>query len=109
MAGGGGAGGAGGPRGARRLLPAGGQRLPPRAHRHPRPAGGRCRNVLSAGLAATEAGLAVVVDEDIDIRDDRSIEWAPSTRFQADRDLLVLEGMRCIPLDPSLSPTGAGT
>jgi 2,5-furandicarboxylate decarboxylase 1 len=65
---------------------------------------GDARNALSAALAATEVKLAVVVDEDIDVRDDRSVEWALSTRFQADRDLVVLEGMRCIPLDPSLPP-----
>ncbi len=65
---------------------------------------GDARNALHAALAATEVKMAVVVDEDIDVRDDRKVEWALSTRFQADRDLVVLEGMRCIPLDPSLPP-----
>ena len=33
-----------------------------------------------------------VFDEDIDIRDDRQVEWAIGTRFQADQDLVVLTG-----------------
>jgi 3-polyprenyl-4-hydroxybenzoate decarboxylase len=50
-----------------------------------------------------------VVDEDIDIYSDAQMDWAFATRFQADRDLIVASGFRCIPLDPSLggSRTGA--
>lgn len=42
----------------------------------------------------------VVVDEDIDIYDDRMVEWAIATRFQADRDLITLRE-RGSSLDPS--------
>ncbi|MGA1872545.1 MAG: UbiD family decarboxylase [Thermoplasmatota archaeon] len=43
----------------------------------------------------------VVVDGDIDIFDDTQVEWAVSTRFQADRDMVVIEGARGSTLDPS--------
>jgi 2,5-furandicarboxylate decarboxylase 1 len=62
------------------------------------------RGAVVAALACRGVKMAVVVDEDVDIRDDRAVEWAIATRFQADRDLVVLEGMRTIPLDPSLPP-----
>ncbi len=42
-----------------------------------------------------------VVDEDIDIYDPLSVEWAMATRFQADRDLVMLGRERGSSLDPS--------
>jgi UbiD family decarboxylase len=62
------------------------------------------RNALAAALANTGLKMAVVVDDDIDVYDDRMVEWALSTRFQADRDTVILSGMRCIPIEPSLPP-----
>jgi 2,5-furandicarboxylate decarboxylase 1 len=49
-----------------------------------------------------------VFDEDIDIRDDRQIEWAMGTRFQADRDIVILEGMMGMTMDPSLDGRRTG-
>jgi 2,5-furandicarboxylate decarboxylase 1 len=43
----------------------------------------------------------VVVDDDIDIYDSNDVEWAIATRFQAGRDLLVLENQPSSSLDPS--------
>lgn len=43
----------------------------------------------------------VVVDADIDPDDPSSVEHAVATRFQADRDLLVVSGVRGSSLDPS--------
>jgi 2,5-furandicarboxylate decarboxylase 1 len=43
----------------------------------------------------------VVVDDDIDIYDPKDVEWAIATRFQADRDLVVLEHQPSSSLDPS--------
>jgi len=43
----------------------------------------------------------VVVDDDIDIFDDTQVEWALATRFQADRDMVVIEKARGSTLDPS--------
>lgn len=43
----------------------------------------------------------VVVDEDIDIRDDAQVLWAIATRCQMDRDLFVVPGAFGSQLDPS--------
>jgi 2,5-furandicarboxylate decarboxylase 1 len=43
-----------------------------------------------------------IVDHDVDVFDDRQMEWALSTRFQADRDFVLIEGMPGMPMDPSL-------
>jgi 3-polyprenyl-4-hydroxybenzoate decarboxylase len=43
-----------------------------------------------------------IVDPDIDITSDAQMDWALATRFQADRDLTVMNNMRALPLDPSL-------
>jgi UbiD family decarboxylase len=43
----------------------------------------------------------VVVDTDVDPFDAAAVEWAIATRFQADRDLLVLEDQPSSSLDPS--------
>ncbi|HEY0331382.1 MAG TPA: UbiD family decarboxylase [Rhodopseudomonas sp.] len=43
----------------------------------------------------------VIVDMDVDIDDPHEIEWAIATRFQADRDLVVVSGAQGSKLDPS--------
>jgi 2,5-furandicarboxylate decarboxylase 1 len=43
----------------------------------------------------------VVVDMDVDIDDPNEIEWAIATRFQADRDLVIVSGAQGSKLDPS--------
>jgi len=43
----------------------------------------------------------VVVDEDVNIQDPAEVEWAIATRFQADRDLVVLVDQPGSSLDPS--------
>ena len=45
-----------------------------------------------------------VVDEDVDIYDPLSVEWAMATRFQADRDMIWLGRERGSSLDPSAEP-----
>jgi len=49
-----------------------------------------------------------VVDPDIDITSDEQMDWAMATRFQPDRDLIVLSGMRTLPLDPSITSGRVG-
>ena len=49
-----------------------------------------------------------VFDEDIDIHDDRQVDWALGTRFQADQDLVVLQGMLGMTMDPSLNGRRTG-
>jgi 2,5-furandicarboxylate decarboxylase 1 len=43
----------------------------------------------------------VVVDDDVDIRNPEEVEWAVSTRFQAEKGLLVLRDVTGSSLDPS--------
>lgn len=45
-----------------------------------------------------------VVDADIDIYDPQAIEWAMATRFQGDRQLIVIPNQPGSSLDPSASP-----
>lgn len=45
--------------------------------------------------------LVIVVDDDINPRDPVMVEWAMATRFQADRDLMVIPRQVGAPLDPS--------
>ena len=52
--------------------------------------------------AITNAKHVFVVDYDIDIFDDRQMDWALSTRFQADRDFVLVEGLPGMRMDPSL-------
>ena len=65
-------------------------------------------NAMLAALGAhTSMKLVVVVDEDIDIYDDKAVEWAVATRFQGDEDLLMVRGARGSSLDPSADETTA--
>ena len=46
----------------------------------------------------------ILVDDDVDIFDSNDVLWAMNTRFQGDRDIITIPGVRCHPLDPSSSP-----
>jgi len=48
---------------------------------------------------------AIVVDQDVDIYDSNAVEWAIATRFQADRDLVILTDQPGSSLDPSATHT----
>jgi 2,5-furandicarboxylate decarboxylase 1 len=80
--------------------------------------GGTCRYHLAVKIDKTSPGepkniimgafgghydikQVVVVDIDVDIDDPNEIEWAVATRFQADRDLVVVSGAQGSKLDPS--------
>jgi UbiD family decarboxylase len=45
--------------------------------------------------------MITVVDEDIDPTSAESVEYAMATRFQADRDIIILKNVRGSSLDPS--------
>jgi 2,5-furandicarboxylate decarboxylase 1 len=71
---------------------------------------GEARNAIHSVLGSNaDVKHLFVVDEDIDVFSDAQMNWALATRFQAHRDLVVAEGFRTVPLDPSLlgSRTGA--
>ena len=63
---------------------------------------GDAKNAIMAAFGAhTSMKQVTIVDEDIDVFDDRDVEWAVATRFQADRGLVVLQGVRGSSIDPS--------
>jgi 2,5-furandicarboxylate decarboxylase 1 len=66
---------------------------------------GEARNAIGACMGAlANCKNVYVVDPDVDIFSDEQMDWAMATRFQPDRDLVVMSGMRTLPLDPSLPP-----
>jgi UbiD family decarboxylase len=70
---------------------------------------GEARNAIMACFGAlTNVKNVFVVDPDIDIFSDEQMDWALATRFQADRDLVVMDGMRTVPIDPSLMGSRVG-
>ena len=48
----------------------------------------------------------VVVDVDIDISDPKRVEWALMTRWQPDKDTIIMSDQRGSSLDPSRSEDG---
>ena len=71
---------------------------------------GEARNAIAAVLGClANVKHVFVVDEDVDITSDEQIEWALATRFQAARDLVLLSGLRAMPLDPSLRGERTGS
>lgn len=67
----------------------------------------------SAMIAAFSAEMylknVIVVDEDVDITDLQQVIWAVATRTQADRDIIVIPGVRGSSLDPSAAAEGVVT
>ena len=59
---------------------------------------------LLAFSAFPELKHVVLVDDDVDIFDSDDVLWALNTRFQGDRDIITIPGVRCHPLDPSARP-----
>ncbi len=57
--------------------------------------------ILAAFSAHHSLKHVVVVDEDIDIFNPEDVEYAIATRFQADKDLVMVRGARGSSLDPS--------
>lgn len=65
------------------------------------------RNAILAALSGhASMKRVIVVDHDIDIFDDREVEWALATRFQADRGLLTIPHAVGSSLDPSATTDG---
>jgi UbiD family decarboxylase len=57
--------------------------------------------IAAAFRGHTSLKHVVVVDEDVDLFTPAEVEWAIATRFQAGRDLVVLEDQPSSSLDPS--------
>jgi gallate decarboxylase subunit C len=64
--------------------------------------------VRQAGLAVLGAFHTIkhvfLVDEDVNIFDEEDVFWAMTTRFQADRDLVLAQNIHGFSLDPSQCP-----
>jgi 2,5-furandicarboxylate decarboxylase 1 len=62
---------------------------------------GEIRRALSLALSFSNIKKVIAVNTDINLRDDQELEWALATRFQADKDLIVMANLRGQPIDPS--------
>src|SRR4030043_220674 len=62
---------------------------------------GEVRRALTHALSFTHVKKAIAVNTDVNVSDDQEVEWALTTRFQADKDLLVITDLRGQPIDPS--------
>jgi 2,5-furandicarboxylate decarboxylase 1 len=63
---------------------------------------GEAKNVMLGAFAGHyDVKQVIVVDEDVDIHNSDEVEWAVATRFQADRDLVVVPESQGSKLDPS--------
>src|SRR5712691_1365447 len=68
---------------------------------------GQAKNALMAVLGADlYMKRVVVVDQDVDIFDDRQMTWAIATRCQPDRDITIITNARGSDLDPSTKEDG---
>ena len=63
---------------------------------------GEPKNIIMGAFGGHyDVKQVIVVDMDVDIDKPHEVEWAVATRFQADRDLLVVSGAQGSKLDPS--------
>ena len=53
--------------------------------------------------------IVTVVDDGVDIRNPREVSWALATRFQPDRDTVLLDKMAGYVIDPSAVESGTGS
>jgi UbiD family decarboxylase len=68
---------------------------------------GQAKNAILAALGADlYMKRVVVVDHDVDVFDDRQVNWAIATRCQPDRDITVITNARGSDLDPSNQQDG---
>lgn len=63
---------------------------------------GQPKNVILGAFGGHyDIKQVIVVDDDVDVHNPAEVEWAVATRFQADRDLVVIAGAQGSALDPS--------
>jgi UbiD family decarboxylase len=61
--------------------------------------------IMAAFTGHPSMKKVTIVDQDVDIYDDRQVEWAVATRFQAHRGLVVVNNAAGSSLDPSSDGT----
>ncbi len=70
---------------------------------------GSQKNAIMAAFAAFPSlRVVTAVDEDVDIYDPEDVDWAVSTRFDPDRDLIIVRDARSHELNP-MSRDGIGS
>jgi len=63
---------------------------------------GEAKNIMMGAFAGHyDVKQVIVVDEDVDVHNPTEVEWAVATRFQADRDLVIIPESQGSKLDPS--------
>jgi len=68
---------------------------------------GQAKNAILAALGSDlYMKRVVVVDHDVDVFDDRQVNWAIATRCQPDRDITIVTNTRGSDLDPSARDDG---
>ena len=68
---------------------------------------GQARLAISALAAIPRLKYIYVVDDDVDVFSNEQVEWAMSTRFRSDRDIVVLEGFAPFYMDPTTGDHGS--
>lgn len=73
------------------------------------PSPGAVRSIISAALITDNRIRTVfVVDDDVDIFDDRDVLWAFSTRCHVDQNIVIMDGLPCTTMNPSTRSGGVG-
>jgi 2,5-furandicarboxylate decarboxylase 1 len=67
---------------------------------------GRAREAIACLFKLPGFKTIVVTDDDVDVFDDNEIHWATSTRFRADRDLMIESGLPGFYEDPTADDAG---
>jgi 2,5-furandicarboxylate decarboxylase 1 len=62
---------------------------------------GEVRRALTHALSFVNIKKAITVNTDVNVYDAQEVEWALATRFQGERDLILIPDLRGQPIDPS--------
>lgn len=63
---------------------------------------GEAKNIMMGAFAGHyDVKHVIVVDQDVDIHNPAEVEWAVATRFQADKDIVIVPESQGSKLDPS--------
>jgi 2,5-furandicarboxylate decarboxylase 1 len=65
---------------------------------------GEGKNAIAALLSLPVVKQVIITDDDIDIYNSDEVEWAVTFRCQADKDIVILSGMKGKHVDPSVRP-----
>lgn len=72
----------------------------------PRREAGAARRAIDLLFAVPGVKHVAIVDDDIDVNSEEEVEWAMSTRFRPDRDVVVASGFKGYYADPTADKEG---